>query len=215
MTHVQTHGDAIQKQWADELVEQLLSDIGTDDYVVISGSLPRGLPDDYYYGLIEQCRMCGALTILDASGPALLHGAKSHPFAIKINQDEAQELTGRTLNGAQDEFAALQAVHQISNIPYSLITMGSRGMIAGCDEGVWRMSIEMDAREIQDSVGCGDALAAGLVAGLVQELPPKETFKCAVAAASAAVKHVGPGWLDRAQVDAMAERVQSRKVGEL
>ncbi|MDP8245921.1 MAG: hexose kinase [Candidatus Hinthialibacter antarcticus] len=215
VTHVQTRGCDVQKKWADELVEQLLSSLGTDDYVVISGSLPPGLPDDYYYNLIEQCRMCGALTILDASGPALMRGAKSHPYAVKINQEEAEELSGRNMNGAQQEFAALQAVHQISNIPFSVITLGSRGLIAGCEDGVWRMNVEMNPGEIHDSVGCGDALAAGLVVGMIQDLPPEDMFKTAIAAASAAVKHVGPGWLDRKQLEAMKARVKSRKIGEL
>lgn len=215
VTHVQTRGEDVKPEWAERLVDQLLHEVATDDIVVISGSLPPGINDHFYFDLIEQCRMEGALTIIDASGPALVRGAQSHPFAIKINQAEAEELSGRAMNGAQDEFAVLQAVHQTSKIPFSIITLGSQGMIAGCEQGVWRMSVSMNAGEIHDSVGCGDALAAGFVAGLIQELPPEDCFKTAIAAASSAVKHVGPGWLDRNQVDAMFERVESRKIGEL
>ncbi|MBZ0258244.1 hypothetical protein K8I31_19415 [bacterium] len=215
VTHVQTRGENVKPEWAEQLVDQLLHEITTDDIIVISGSLPPGLDDDFYFDLIERCRMKGALTILDASGPALVRGAQSHPLAIKINQAEAEELSGRAMNGAQDEFAVLQAVHQTSKIPFSIITLGSKGMIAGCEQGVWRMCVSMNESEIHDSVGCGDALAAGFVAGLVQEAPPEDCFKTAIAAASAAVKHVGPGWLDRNQVDAMFERVESRKIGEL
>ncbi len=215
VTHIQTHGDPIKTEWAEELVDQLVSNISTDDFVVMSGSLPPGIDSGFYADVIERCRMSGALVLLDASGPALLKGARARPYAIKINQHEAQELLGRAIEAPQEEFAALQAVHQQSDIPLSIITMGARGMIAGCEEGVWRMSVKMDAGEVKDSVGCGDALAAGLVYGLVNQLPLEDGFKSAIAAASAAVTLVGPGRLDRKTLDAMIDRVKSQKIGEL
>lgn len=215
VTHVQARGPAIEEAWVEELVDRLEDEVSHDDFVVLAGSLPQGLDDDIYARIIDRCRMKGGLAVVDVNGAALGHAARAHPFLLKINQVEAEELSGRVIAGPQDEFAMLQAVHRQSKIPNVAITLGARGAIAGCEEGVWHIEAPVDPADVKDTVGAGDAFTAGMLDAMAEAAPMEDVFCRGAAAAAACIQRVGPSSIRRAELDAALERVASRKIGEL
>lgn len=64
------------------------------DVVIMSGSLPKGWPNDTYRALVEAAKRTGAKVVLDASGKALVEGVKAHPDVIKPNAEECEPLIG-------------------------------------------------------------------------------------------------------------------------
>lgn len=213
VTHVQTRGLDIKPEWAEDLIRALTHAVSADDIVVFSGSLPPGLDDGLYASAIRRCRMEGALTLLDASGEPLRQGAAAHPFAVKINEFEARELTGKSISGPQDEYTVLQAVHRLSSIPLAAISLGGRGLIAGGEQGAWRIQVHMNPGEVRDTVGCGDALMAGFVKKLAEGKPEEECFRHGVAVASAAARVAGPGVVNPADVESLMDRIESHRIG--
>ena len=200
VTHIQTHGVNIEEECIRVLTEDLVNHLRLDDLVILSGSLPPNLPSDCYAKIIEKCKRKGARVCLDTSGEPLRHGVPAHPFVLKINQQEAEELTSHPIRTPQDVYTVLQAIRQISTIPVLAVSLGAEGLIGGCDEGIWRMKIDLEPERVKDTVGSGDSLMAGMVYGLLQKMECKEMFRYALAAATAAVMQLGlrllnPDWI--------------------
>lgn len=125
---------------------------GPADMVILSGSLPKGCPDDTYRRLVEAAKAMGAKTVLDASGKALVEGVKAHPDVIKPNAGECETLVG-FVPKTSDEFrkatAALKAFCE-----YPIISDGA----AGC----WFNGAFFPAPKVKvlDTTAAGDTLLA-------------------------------------------------------
>jgi tagatose 6-phosphate kinase len=148
------------------------------DVVVLSGSLPPGVPDDGYAQLIRIARDLGARTILDTSGPALLAGIAAGPDIIKPNAAELRAVTG-----IDDETDAAQALAR--NGTAVVASLGPGGLLAVTHEGTWRAR---PPRALSGNpTGAGDACVAALALGLANQVSWSNTLVKAVAASAAAV----------------------------
>lgn len=142
--------------------------------VVLSGSLPPGLPDDAYAQLI---RATPTPVILDTSGPPLLAGVAARPSVVKPNAHELIEATG-----LDDPVAGARALlHRGAHAVVA--SLGPDGMIAVSHEGSWRVRVPEELRG--NPTGAGDACVAALAAGRALEWPDR--LAEAVAASAAAV----------------------------
>ncbi len=215
VTHVQVTGAEISSSLIDRLSDEVVKHLSNKDIVILSGSLPAGIDSTNYKKMIMRFKKEGATVILDSSGEPLKEGLTAHPYLVKLNQEEAEEVTNKKITGAQDEYAVLQRIHHIYGIPFIIVSFGARGMIAGCEEGAWRMSVKIDPSSVVDTVGCGDSMVAGLAYALKQGYSTEEMFSYGIATASAATLHVGPGILKEKDVKRFMNRVESRLVGSL
>ena len=147
--------------------------------VVLSGSLPPGVPADAYAELCRTAADAGVPAILDADGEALQAGLAGRPAVIKPNRDELMRAAGEddTLEAAQ----RLRAAGADSVV----VSSGSDGMLAVTPEGVWRATPA--ERLAGNPTGAGDAAVAALAAGLVDRRPWPERLADAVALSAAAV----------------------------
>jgi len=150
--------------------------------VVLSGSLPPGVPDDGYARLIEMAAAAGVPAVLDAQGPALRLGAAARPAIVKPNRDELAALTGRPLLGRA---AAARAVRELlATGPGAVVaTLGADGLLAVTGDGSWVAA--PPAAVAGNATGAGDAVAAGLAHGLAAGLSWDERLRHAVALGSA------------------------------
>ena len=163
--------------------------------VVLSGSLPRGLSPDTYAELGAMAAAAGAPAVLDAHGEALLRGAAARPAIVKPNLAELEALAGRSLStarGADTVAVALAARELRATGPQAVVvTLGAAGLCAVTSDGSWHAA---PAAEVPGNpTGAGDAVAAGLVHGLVLGRPWEERLRHAVAlgTASAAASVAG------------------------
>jgi len=179
-------------EWAEfrETYSKLLRDCGV---VVLSGSLPPGLPADAYAVLVRGAREAGALTLVDTEGAALEHALAAHPDVVKPNVHEIQALSGRECAEANDVAAAARWLRD-AGARGAVITRGADGMVASNDEGTW-LGLPPE-RLTGNETGAGDAVAAALAMGLEDGRPWPGPVADAIAAGAAALMSPVAGDVD-------------------
>ncbi|QHE78216.1 1-phosphofructokinase family hexose kinase [Hydrogenophaga sp. PBL-H3] len=164
---------------------------GAVSFVVASGSLPPGVPADFYARLAGMARQRGVRLVLDSSGPALAAALQAGVFLAKPNLRELRELTGLPLDNAVAWRAAAQALIDRGQAEVVALTMGDRGALLLTRDGAWQA--EALPVEVASSVGAGDSFVGALVWSLQQGHPLPEAFSWAMAAGSAALLTPGTG----------------------
>jgi 6-phosphofructokinase 2 len=176
------------------------------DWLVASGSLPPGVPTDFYARLARLCRLRGARLVLDTSGPALAAALDEGVYLFKPNLRELGELGGQSLETpAQWQAAAYQCIDQ-GRAEVVALTMGHLGALLMTPAGMW--SAPPLPVAVASAVGAGDSFVGGLVWGLQQHQPLNEAFAWGVAAGSAALLSVSTGLSRLADAQALHPRVR-------
>lgn len=172
------------------------------DWVVASGSLPRGVPDDAYARLTRAAVALGRRVALDTSGVALRAALGSGLALIKPSLGECEALLGRKLaTGREQEDAAAELVAQ-GAAERVAITLGRDGAILATREGVWRRGpVPVVAR---GAVGAGDSFVAAMVWSLARGDGPETALAWGSAAGAAAVTRTGTAHPARAEIEALA-----------
>jgi tagatose 6-phosphate kinase len=165
------------------------------DVVVLSGSLPPGLPDHAYAQLIGAT---STPAILDTSGAPLLSGAAAGPPVIKPNADEV------AVTGVTDPLAAAGRL-RARGAGAVVVSRGADGLVAVTGEGSWRAAAPEPLRG--NPTGAGDACVAALAAGLAAGTPWPELLADAVALSAAAVAGPLAGDVDLATYRRLAPLV--------
>lgn len=161
------------------------------ELLVASGSLPPGVPTDFYARLARLCRAKGVRMVLDTSGPALTAALAEGVYLFKPNLKELTELAGRPLDTpAQWQAAARQLVlHGQAEVV--ALTLGHLGALLVTRDAMWSAP-PLDI-PVASAVGAGDSFVGGLVWGLQQGLPLEQAFTWGIAAGSAALLSAGTG----------------------
>lgn len=149
--------------------------------LVLGGSLSPGLPRDIYKALIELAAKKNVKTILDADGEALIHGLKAHPFAIKPNIHELEQLLQRKL---ESDEAIVDAARELmkEGIEWVVVSMGGDGSIfINSDEVVRARPFPITP---QSTVGAGDSMVAAISSCILHGRSLEETARWATAAGS-------------------------------
>ncbi len=133
--------------------------------VVLSGSVPPGVPKDIYRKLCTIARNAGAYVILDCDGEALKAGMEAIPDLIKPNREEFEEIDGKKLEGEGDtlrENAAREALRfHLTNHSSVLLTLGEDGSVYAGPEGCFLC--EARKAEIKTFKGAGDSFLASFI----------------------------------------------------
>ncbi len=210
-TDLNMSGQRVSKRYLDKLLKRL-SEIGNGSILVLSGSLPTGCPDDFYTHLMQELASKNLRIIVDTSGPALssiLTGNAPPPFMIKPNLHELQTLVGADLNEtSQIVNAAQQLTH--SGIENVIVSLGSEGSLFFSNEVALHAS--PPKLESDSSVGAGDAMVAGLVAAMLDDLDLEATAKLATAFAVGKLGLHGPNLPSRETINSLAKSVTTSHI---
>lgn len=158
-------------------------------FLVGSGSLPDGVPHDFYAQLARLARQRGASMILDTSGPALAAAAAEGVDLIKPNLREMRELCGGTPEDPAAWEAAARALVEQGGARIMALTMGHRGAALVTRDKILRA--KPLAINPLSAVGAGDSFLGALVSGLAAGQPLEHCFRIAVAAGAAALLNPG------------------------
>lgn len=169
--------------------------------VVLSGSLPRGVPDDAYAQLIVVAQAAGARTIVDAEGIPLRCAAAAHPDVVKPNLAELTAATGET-----DPVAGAAALRGLGALDV-VVSLGGGGVLA-LPRDCRPLSARLRARLSGNPTGAGDAMVAALAAGLATGHDWPTMLADAVAWSAAAVLQPLAGAVDPADVARLAPDVE-------
>lgn len=183
-------------------------------FVVLAGSLPGGLPPETYRDLTRRLKARGARVVLDVSGGPLSASLAAEPdalpYAVKPNRHELEEWAGRPLPALADVLDSARALHA-SGIALVVVSLGADGALFVSADGAVQAS--PPATQVTSTVGAGDALVAGLVAGLQDGLALEDMARRALAFASAKLTREGANLPPRAEVEAIAATVRVETVG--
>jgi tagatose 6-phosphate kinase len=165
-------------EWG-RLMTRLRSLIRGADAVVVSGSLPPGVPEDAYARVIELAVERGVPVLVDAEGRALEHAVRACPALVKVNADE--------LAGVLPGHGSLTGAGQLrrNGAEAVVISEGETGLLGDTEIGRWRASLPNPVHG--NPTGAGDAAAAALITGLIDSTPWPERLADAVALSAAAV----------------------------
>jgi tagatose 6-phosphate kinase len=163
--------------------------LATAEAVVISGSLPRGVPLDAYATLAAIAAEHGVPAIVDADGEPLRHAPGGRPSIVKPN---AEELARAVPEGGPEEGAQALRGRGAESV---VVSMGADGLLAVTPEGIFRA--RMPYKVEGNPTGAGDSLVAGLALGLVERSPWPERLTRAAALGAAAVAAPVAGDFDR------------------
>ncbi len=168
--------------------------------VVLSGSLPRGLPDDTYAELVHLGHAHGARVIVDADGAALRGALKSRPDVVAPNRAELARATG-----AQDVTAGVAALRDLGARDV-LVSCGAEGLVLMPEDGS-RWHARLPAPLSGNPTGAGDAVVAALAAGLANDSTWHRMVQDAVTWSAAAVLQPIAGEIDPEDVARLAPQV--------
>lgn len=162
------------------------------DYLVASGSLPKGVPPDFYARVGAIAKERGMRFVLDSSGPALAQGlAGGDVFLVKPSLDELQALSGQALASDEAVAAAAAAIVERGEAQNVAVTMGPQGAMLANRTGVLRLpAIPVPTAS---AVGAGDSFVAAMVHALASGWEPNEAFRFGMAGGAAAVLTPGSG----------------------
>ena len=170
----------------DEKIRQLyekLDALESGDVLVLSGSIPNTLPDDMYEQIMERLAGTDVRISVDATKDLLLNVLKYHPFLIKPNNYELGEMFGVTLE-SDDEIAEYARKLQEMGARNVLVSMAGDGAILVAEDGSVLKQLP-PAGEVVNSVGAGDSMVAGFLAGYLKTGSYEEALKLGTAAGSA------------------------------
>jgi len=205
ITHINSASASLPPRIQDEFLNFLEQRSEKDNYWCFSGSLPSGFDNDVYSRVINMCKDKGANTLLDTRGIALKMGARARPMMIKPNLIELQEFFGEEIKGVHH--IALSAKKFIDmGIAYVFVSLGNDGMIAIHGNDCLLCS-PPDVKTV-DTVGCGDALAAGILVAQKRNFSFIETCRLAIACGTSKSMHEGPGIVTRDEVWQLMEDVK-------
>lgn len=156
--------------------ETLVKDV---EAVVISGSLPQGLPADYYVQIMKLCHKCSVRIVLDCSGNPLINVLKSDvkPTVIKPNTEELSQLVGFEVTQDIEQLKSVLSNKLFVDIEWVVVSLGSKGAFAKHNDKFYRVNIPKI--QVVNPVGSGDSTVAGIVASLTHGLPDSHLLKYA------------------------------------
>ena len=209
VTELNESGREISQEYLDEMVDFVARHAENSDYLILSGSLPPGCPDDYYRTLINAVEGLGCRCVLDADGERLRQGLEARPFMIKPNRFELETMTGHSLTSIQEvRDVARQYIDM--GVEVVAVSLGEDGaMILRGDEALYAPRLNID---VKSTVGAGDSMVAGLVAGFMGENELEDTFRMGVACATARCMTEGYRMVDRTLYKAVMDMVKIERI---
>lgn len=204
-------GCEVSAQEEAEFMRQYPKIIEESDVVAISGSVPKGMSKDLYGQMVTIAKEMGKKVILDTSGENLKQGIKVCPTLVKPNQDEIEQLFGIKLHSLEEVISYAWKIYD-QGIPYVVISMGSKGAVLLCSEGMF----EGIAPKIEavNTVGCGDSMVGALAVALERKDTPEQALRFAMAVAASNALSPNTGDVDPKVYEALMDQITVTKKEE-
>lgn len=181
-TEINGRGPKITEEDIQKLMEKL-EDLKEGDTLIISGAIPASLPQTLYRNIMEHLEGRGIRIVVDATKELLLNVLELHPFLIKPNQHEIEEMFHVELKSLDDIETYARKLQELGarNV---LVSMGGDGALL-IDENGKRHYAPAPKGKLKNSVGAGDSMVAGFMSGYFNHQDYDEAFKWGVCTGSA------------------------------
>ncbi|MBS3680874.1 1-phosphofructokinase [Ornithinibacillus massiliensis] len=180
-TEINGRGPTISPEESKKLIEKL-SHLTPEDTVVLSGSKPPSLPDDYYLQLVELITKQGASFIIDTTGQELFAALPLNPLLVKPNKEELAELFQVSITSEADVLTYGNKLLELG-AEHVIVSMAGEGALLFTKNGTYK-GINPKGT-VKNSVGAGDSMIAGFTGEYMQSKDPIQAFKMGIASGSA------------------------------
>ena len=174
--------------------------------MVFAGSLPLGVSEDQFLRLVRIAIEREACVVVDASGPAANAAVREPLMLVKPNETELEAMVARPVTGEADRLAACRELTR--TVDYVLLSLGAEGAMLAGRRTALAGRVALETARIRNTVGCGDALLAGLLAGMLEGAGNREALVRALAVATAAAVETATGEINTVRVDEFAAKVE-------
>lgn len=161
-TEVNGSGPHIPDVYIQQLMEKL-DQVNDDDVIVLSGSVPRSVSKDVYANIMEQMKGRPVKIVVDAAGDLMKNVLPHRPFLIKPNRAELEGLAGKVLGKTREIMRSAKDL-QAQGARNVLVSLGGDGALLLDETGKFHR-IGVPKGELKTSVGSGDSMVAGFLAG--------------------------------------------------
>jgi 1-phosphofructokinase len=162
ITKINEPGPTLNGRDAEALLDAVREHADAADWVVSCGSVPPGLGAGFHARVVRAARSAGARVAVDASGEALLEAVREGPDLVKPNRGELEQAVGHPLRTVGDAIGAARQLEQLG-VAKVLVSLGPVGALLVSGERV--LHAEATDTRVRSTVGAGDALLAGYLAG--------------------------------------------------
>lgn len=177
--------------------------------VAASGSMPKGLPGDFYGQLINLARKAGKPFLLDTSGEALIQGIKAQPYFVKPNNDEIKVLVGAELRSDEDIVHVLQKFME-DGIKLPVISLGAQGSMAGYNQHVYKITVPKI--QCKNPVGSGDSFVAGIAVGIERGMAIEDVLSLGAACGTANAMEDESGFVRKEVVEELFHQIKIQQI---
>jgi len=203
-------GSALHKPEWEACLDKLEALAEKPKIVVASGSIPPGVPEDFFARVARHAKAFGAKMVLDTSGPALAAALDEGVTLIKPNLAEFSEYARRALTQDDDRIAACRKLIAAKRVEAVALTLGGDGALLVTADGAWRSEpLHVD---VVSAVGAGDSFLGGMVAAIADGKSFDQAFRVGVAAGSAAVTSPGTELCHEADVRQLLTQVRVKEI---
>lgn len=182
-TAINAKGPYIELKYI-ELLYKKLEILEEKDILVLSGSVPNGVPDDIYEEICKKVKDENIKVVVDSTGELLVNTLKYRPYLIKPNQQELEEIFGIKIT-SQDEALKYAKQLQIKGAKNVIVSMGSDGAVLLDENGYSYKMKALNTENAVNTVGAGDSMVAGFLAGHEMFNNYEKALEIGVAAATA------------------------------
>ena len=182
------------------------------DVITISGSLPNGMPTDYYAKLIGLANTYQKKVVLDCSGATLVSALKSpeKPFVIKPNTEELSQILGQEISDDTAELKEALSKEIFAGVEWIIVSLGSKGAFAKHDDKFYRVTIPKI--DVVNPVGSGDSTVAGIASALIQDFSDEDLLKRANVLGMLNAQEKITGHVNMANYDKLFSQLQVEEV---
>ena len=182
-TEINCQGPKISDSEKEEFLDKIRK-IKSDDFVILSGSVPSNLGNDFYITIIEILNKNGVKFTLDSSGETFSKSLKYKPFLIKPNKDELKEYARREFKNNQ-EIVNYVRENLVDKAEHVIISLGGEGALY-IDKKFSLFAYPLRVKEnVVNTVGAGDSVVAGFVNYMLKHNDVERAFRFAVACGTA------------------------------
>ncbi len=188
MTEVNEAGPFVPMSAVEQLLKDMENALEHTDILVMSGSIPPGVPTDIYQRLIRMANEKQVKTVLDAAGEPLFLGLLEKPYLIKPNTLEFNQAFRKEIECGMD---TLEIARQVvdSGIPYLCLSMGEEGAMLIDKEHVYRARpLPLEPKGL---TGAGDSMVAGMCYAIQKHLDSADMLRYAMASAGGSIRQEG------------------------
>lgn len=179
-------------------------------FVVCSGSLPPGVPADFYACVASFAKAGGAKLILDTSGEPLARALQEGVYLVKPNLRELQELADMPLSDEKSWLAGARRLIEAGSAEVIALTLADRGALLVTRDGALRANTP-DVK-VASTVGAGDSFVGGIVWALANGHDTIDAFRWGLAAGTAAVLNSGTELSHASDISRLFEQVKPTRV---